>query len=97
MCFSGPDGRESAGAESLWFTVGVDAFDQRTGAEYAPMELMGDDASSPGYADARARCLVELISSVDAGCAIDDFTHATRCGIVVEDHPAAYKDTKLKG
>lgn len=70
---------------SMWFSVGVDAFNDPIRAPYIPVDTNDDYMSNYGVTDARTQCLMQLVSSVEAACEAAEATHpALRCGLIVE-------------
>ena len=57
----------------VWFSIGVDAYDSRSGLEYV--------STAESELDSQASCLVSLMKSISDGCA-DTF----KCGVIIQEY-----------
>lgn len=53
---------------SLWFSVGVDAFNDPIGAPYVPVHTSNDHTANFNVTDGRTQCLMHLIQTVEDTC-----------------------------
>ena len=74
------------GGFSVWFSAGVDAYDDVNSRSYPTATNSSDGdvfSEADTLSDARTNCLISLLSSIDMGCEKEELS----CGVVVEVFP----------